>query len=107
MSIAALVPANSPAYAAGLEQDDELRQLDGVPLTSFSDLSNVLARHKPGDRLSVAYVDRTGLEKTATVVVAEDPHLEVVPNESEGIALSPAQRLFRERWLGPRCLVRK
>ncbi len=101
MSISALVPANSPAYAAGLEQDDEIRQLDGVPLTSFSDLSNVLARHKPGDRLSVAYVDRTGLEKTATVVVAEDPHLEVVPNESEGIALSPAQRLFRERWLGP------
>ena len=101
MSITALVPSNSPAYAAGLEQDDEIRQLDGVPLTSFSDLSNVLARHKPGDRLSVAYVDRTGLEKTATVVVAADPHLEVVPNESAGIALSPAQRLFRERWLGP------
>jgi predicted metalloprotease with PDZ domain len=102
MAIAALVPANSPAYAAGLEQDDELRQIDGVPLTSFSDLSNVFARRKPGDRLSVTYVDRTGAEKVTTVVVAEDPHLEVVPNETEGIALSPAQRLFRERWLGPR-----
>ncbi|MEO8257654.1 MAG: PDZ domain-containing protein [Acidobacteriota bacterium] len=101
MSIAALVPANTPAYAAGLEQDDELRQLDGVPISSFGDLANVLARHKPGDRVAVAYVDRTGLEKTATVVLAEDPHLEVVPNESEGIALSPAQRRFRDRWLGP------
>jgi predicted metalloprotease with PDZ domain len=101
MAIASLVPANSPAYAAGLEQDDQLRQLDGVPLTSAIDLANVLARHQPGDRLTVAYADRTGLEKTATVVVAEDPHLEVVPNESQGIALSPSQRLFRERWLGP------
>jgi predicted metalloprotease with PDZ domain len=101
MSIAALVPANSPAYAAGLEQDDEIHQIDGVPLTSYGDLSNVLARHKPGDRLGVAYVDRTGLEKTATLVVAEDPHLEVVPNETAGIAVSPAQRVFRERWLGP------
>ena len=95
------MPANSPAYAAGLEQDDELRQIDGVALASVSDLSNVLARHKPGDRVRVTYVDRTGIEKITTVVFAEDPHLAVVPNETEGLAFTPAQRSFRERWLGP------
>jgi predicted metalloprotease with PDZ domain len=100
LSISELVPANSPAYAAGLEQDDELRQIDGAPVASFSDLSAVLARHKPGDRLSVTYVDRTAVEKTTTVVLAEDPHLEVVPIETEGVGLPPAQRIFRERWLG-------
>jgi predicted metalloprotease with PDZ domain len=97
--VTALVDANSPAYAAGLEHDDEIRQIDGIRVVSPGDASSSVWRHKPGDRLRVTYVDRTGVEKMATVALIEDPHLQVVPIETEGVALTPAQRTFRERWL--------
>ena len=57
---------------------------------------------KPRDRVPVTFVDRTGTPKTANVTLAEDPHLEVVPIESAGGRLTPAQNVFRERWLGPK-----
>ena len=101
MSISALVPANSPAYAAGLEQDDELRQIDGVPLASFSDLSDVLARHKPGDRLSVTYVDRTGVEKTTTVVARRGSASRGGAERDRGRRVDAGAATFRDRWLGP------
>ena len=47
-----------------------------------------------------AFVDRGGVAKTATVTLAEDPHVEVVPSESAGGSLSEAQTVFRSRWLG-------
>jgi hypothetical protein len=57
-------------------------------------------RHRPGDRIQVSYVDRTGMTKTASITLAEDPHLEVVPVETSGANLTLAQRAFRDRWLG-------
>jgi len=102
LQIVALVPANTPAYAAGLEQDHELRQIDALVIRSYDELAAALGRHKPSDRIRIVYVDRNGVEKTTTVVLAEDPHVELVPVESAGGALTPAQRTFRDRWLGPR-----
>jgi predicted metalloprotease with PDZ domain len=100
--ITALVSMNSPAYAAGLEQDDELRTMDSSRVQSAEDVSAILQRFKPGDTLRVVYVDRTGLEKTTTVTLAEDPHLEVRPLETVGGSLTSAQRTFRDRWLSGR-----
>ena len=100
--VAALVAANSPAYTAGLEQDDELRLMDGERMRSAGDVDAVLRRHKPGDRVQITFVDRTGVPKTAAVTLAEDPHLDVVPIEYAGGALTSAQRVFRDRWLGPK-----
>ena len=102
LQIVALVPANSPAYAAGLEQDDELKQVDGVAVRTYEDLAAALGRRKPADRVRVVYVDRSGSEKTTTVTLAEDPHVGVVAVERTGSALTPAQRAFRERWLAAR-----
>jgi len=98
--VAALVPANSPAYDAGIEQDDELRVIDGERVGSAGDVAAIVRRHRPGDRVQVTFVDRTGVPKTVSVALAEDPHLEVVPVESAGGRLTPAQKLFRDRWLG-------
>jgi predicted metalloprotease with PDZ domain len=97
--VTALVDANSPAYAAGLEHDDEIREIDGIRVGSATEASSIISRHRPGDRLGVTYVDRTGVEKMTTVALVEDPHLQVVPVETEGRALTPEQRTFRERWL--------
>jgi hypothetical protein len=42
----------------------------------------------------IVYVDRTRVPKTASVTLAEDPHIDVVVGDA-----NPAQREFRERWL--------
>jgi predicted metalloprotease with PDZ domain len=98
--IAGAVAPGSPAYAAGLERDDEIRRVEGAAVNNPQDLFAILSRHRPGDRVRVSYLDRDEVEKSATVVLAEDPHLELVAVEATGGVLTPAQRMFRERWLG-------
>jgi len=88
-----------PIYATGIEQDDELRMVDGIKIGSQTELSAALLRHKPGDRVTVTFVDRSGAARTAPLTLIEDPHLEVVPTETAGAALSSAQKQFRDRWL--------
>jgi predicted metalloprotease with PDZ domain len=98
MRVAALVAPTWPLYTAGIDQDDELQTVDGTRIGADADVAGVLQRHKPGDKVTVTFVDRTGLPKTATVTLAEDPHIEVVPDA----APTAAQRAFRTRWLGAR-----
>jgi len=100
--IAGLVSMNAPAYAAGLEQDDELRMIDSFRIRSDEDVAAALRRFKPGDTIRVVYVDRSRMEKTTAVTLAEDPHLEVLPIEAAGGTLTAAQRAFRDRWLAGR-----
>jgi predicted metalloprotease with PDZ domain len=96
--VATLVAPNWPVYATGLEQDDELREIDGQRINGDTDVSAVLGRHKPGDRIAITFVDRTGRAKTATIALAENPQLEVVPADSP----TDAQKAFRDAWLGPK-----
>jgi predicted metalloprotease with PDZ domain len=98
--IAALTPSNSPAYAAGLDLGDAVRQMDGSRVTSADDVNRAIGRHKPGDTVAVVFSGRTGEAKTVAVTLIEDPRLELVPIESTGAALAAAQKTFRDRWLG-------
>src|SRR5262252_2027633 len=93
--VAWLVAPAWPIYTAGIDQDDELQQIDGQRIGGDHDLAAVLGRHKPGDSVSIAYVDRTRVPKTASIRLAEDPHVDVVVAEP-----TAAQREFRNRWLG-------
>jgi predicted metalloprotease with PDZ domain len=99
--VAALVAPTWPIYASGLDQDDELQQIDGQRINGDSDVAAALARHKPGDSVQVVFVDRTGTARTARVTLAEDPAMEVVPAERGG-TLTAAQKTFRDSWLGPK-----
>src|SRR3954470_12833625 len=94
--LATLVAPNWPIYAAGMEQDDEIRDLDGQRIGGDNDIGTVLGRHKPGDRIAVTFVDRTRRAKTATITLAENPQLEVIPIDSP----TAAQKMFRDAWLG-------
>jgi predicted metalloprotease with PDZ domain len=98
--VVALVLPTWPAYAAGVEQDDEIRQVDGQRIGGASDLESVLQRHKPGDRVEVVFAHRSGALTTASIVLAENPALEVVPVEAAGRSLTAAQRALRDGWLG-------
>ena len=77
-----------------------MRLVDGQRAESAEALAAILHRHKPGDRIQIVYADRTGVAKTASVTLAEDPHQEIVPIEAAGAAATPEQRSFRDRWLG-------
>ena len=72
----------------------------GKPIKEESDLSTVLRQHKPGDSVPIVFSDRTGKATTAAVVLAEDPHVEIVPVESGTGSLTDAQQAFRREWLG-------
>jgi len=100
--IAALVAPTAPAYAAGLDQDDEIRQADGERIASIDALNAIIRRHKPGDRLDVVYADRSAVVRKTSVTLVEDPHQEVVPVETAGGRLTPEQKAFRDGWLGAR-----
>jgi predicted metalloprotease with PDZ domain len=97
--IAAAPPFESPLYAAGLNLDDYIRQLDGQDVRSMRDVAQVLARHKPGDTIAVVGVSRAGTSKTARIVLSQDPGLVLVPIEETGGVLTPGQKTFRESWL--------
>jgi S1-C subfamily serine protease len=89
----------TPIYAAGLDLDDQISGLDGRRIQSPLEVGQALERHRPGDAIVVAFVDRAGVAKTARVTLGEDPHLDLIPIESAGGVLTPAQRRFRESWL--------
>jgi predicted metalloprotease with PDZ domain len=98
--VANLIAPTWPVYRAGLDEDDLLQQLDGRTINGDGDVAAVLRQHKPGDSVSIVFTDRTGRSTTATVALVEDPHVEVVPAESTGGAVTEAQRAFRRGWLG-------
>ena len=74
--------------------------MSGTRVSMPEDVSAILGRHKPGQTVAVEYVDRTGVAKTAKVVLAQNPRMELVPLESSGGTLTAAQRAFRRAWLG-------
>jgi hypothetical protein len=73
--------------------------MDGARLTTTEEVGAILRRHRPGDTIPIVFVDRTGLTKSTTLTLKEDPRIELVPVESSGGTLTPAQKAFRERWL--------
>ena len=56
-------------------------------------------RHKPGDRVPLRFVRRSGETVNATLVLDEDPRIEIVPIEKIGGMLTDDQKRFRESWL--------
>ena len=93
------MPWESPLYKAGVAQDDQLVNLDGTALTSMANYDEALARHKAGDRVPLRFVRRSGETVNATLVLDEDPRIEVVPVEKTGGTLTDDQKRFRESWL--------
>jgi predicted metalloprotease with PDZ domain len=94
-----LLPWGSPAFEAGLDQGDVILDVDGRAMAGGV-LQAALKARRPGDRLTITYKRRGGATGTATVVLEEDPALDVVTVEAAGGTLTSEQRAFREAWLG-------
>jgi len=71
-TIAAVVPGGAAA-AAGLVSGDTITAFAGRSVSSSSTLGSLVATQKPGARISLTYVDQTGLTRTTTVTLASGP----------------------------------
>jgi PDZ domain-containing protein len=69
--IIVLVEPNTPA-AKVLKTNDTIVEADGKKVTSVNGLRAILAKHKPGDKVTIVY-RRDGETRTATIKTVPDP----------------------------------
>ncbi len=62
------VPANGAAAQAGLQKGDVITKINGVALTSASDMVGQIATYRPGDKINISYV-RDGKEFTVPITL--------------------------------------
>jgi predicted metalloprotease with PDZ domain len=99
VTVPELVPWGTPAFNAGLEADDAITAVEGKRIADHEDWRAAIRTRKPGDRVTVEY-RRRGESARTTLVLAEDPAMEIVTVESSGGTPTPAQRAFRQAWMG-------
>ena len=100
MRVAGLVPWESPLYRAGVAQEDQLVNLGGIDLKAPNAWDDALSKRKPGERVALRFVRRSGETVNTTITLEEDPRVEVVLIEKSGGVLTDEQRRFRDSWLG-------
>jgi S1-C subfamily serine protease len=67
------VVGGSPAQQAGVAAGDVIRSVDGQGIDSARALTSAIDRHHPGEAIRLAWVDRAGRSRTATVRLATGP----------------------------------
>lgn len=97
--LAAAAPFGSPAYDAGLDRDDIIISVGGEAVASASDVDRAIRARRPGDVVPVVF-ERRGERVSGNLRLIDDPRLELLPAEDAGQPLTPAQKRFRDAWLG-------
>ncbi len=64
---------DTPARTIGLMSGDVITAVDGVTINSASDLSSVMDSHRPGDTITLTWLDRAGNPQTGSLVLAAGP----------------------------------
>jgi len=100
LRVTSLVPFDTPAYDAGIDQDDLIVAVNGQKPSGA--IAQLVRAMKPGDGVKLTVRGRDGSETVRDVTVKADPHVEVVPIEAADGAPTAAQRAFRDSWLGVR-----
>ena len=90
-----LMEWGSPAFAAGIEHGDVIVSVDGKPFTQA-----LVNNRKPGDKVTVSVRHPGGVTQDGTLTFAEDPARQAVLVEATGRQPTPAQKAFRNNWLG-------
>ena len=88
----------TPIYKAGLDAGDIIMKADGKEVKDAQAFEEIVAGKNIGDKIVVNYKNRTGDHET-TIVLEENPYLEVVTYEKAGKALTADQQTFRNNWL--------
>ena len=86
------VSADGAAEEAGLKRGDVITEIDGAKVEKFGNLQEIMAAHRPGDKIRITYV-RKKKTYTATLtlrnVQGTTSKMESVDTESMGAALRP------------------
>ena len=88
----------SAAYRAGIDVDDVIKAVGADNVGTVEQLDAALKKFKPGDRVTVTFMQR-GQQVKAEVVLDQDPRFDIVTVESAGGTLTDAQKSFRSSWL--------
>lgn len=70
------VLSESAAEASGLKEGDIIQSIDGVQLSSSSEFSERIARHKPGDVIKLTYL-RKGITTTASATLKGEEQIKI------------------------------
>jgi len=90
-----LIAWGAPAFEAGLEHGDAIVSVDGKPYSA-----DVVKGWRPGDKTTLEVRRVDGRIAQLSMTLGEDPSLVAVAAESANRTLTPAQKAFREAWLG-------
>lgn len=71
--VVAGVVDGGPAAAAGVTTGSTITSLDKTSVSSVDDLTSVLARHAPGDRVRLTWTDAQDAAHSATVTLGRAP----------------------------------
>ncbi len=72
-AVVSQVLSNSAAGQAGLVAGDTIVSMDGSPVNSPTDLSNLLEPKHPGDSVQLQWTDQSGQDHTASVTLGSGP----------------------------------
>lgn len=64
---------DTPASRIGLFGGDLITAVDGIPVNTAADLSNLMDRRRPGDTVTLTWIDRAGAPRSAPLVLAKGP----------------------------------
>jgi len=67
------VVSGSPADQAGMAQYVVITDVAGTPISSTTDLGNVLHTYKPGDQVQFTWTDQSSTSHTATITLTTGP----------------------------------
>ena len=67
------IQPNSAAAKAGLKEGDIIQSIDGVEIFSSPEFSERIARHRPGDKVTLLYLRDGKRDEVSVVLKAEEP----------------------------------
>lgn len=80
------IQTGSAAAAAGLKAGDIIQRLDTIQIFSSTEFSERIARHRPGDKITLTYL-RNGKSKTATVTLKAEQVQKSIAGDSQSMKL--------------------
>jgi len=88
----------TPIYKSGLDVGDIILKADGKDVKDAQAFTAIVTSKNVGDKIVVHYKNRTG-EHDTTIILEENPALEVVTFEKAGKTPTKQQTDFRNNWL--------
>lgn len=85
------VSSDGAANEAGLEEGDVITHIDGKKVTKFGELQEIMATHRPGDKVQVTYLRKKSVKKaTLTLRNAQGTTtaVETISDDDLGISLA-------------------